>query len=670
MNTGRMTQLLLMFFLVSLFLNAQSKEFDIRIAQDKRVRNSSELFSSLRSSNDRERELGLLAIANTQDTTALDSVVLLLNDDSPGVRSMAAFTVGMLGKPIAANALFKRLTHESDEHCAKEILNAVGLCGQADDLRAIVLMKNLYFPSWKPFVAQSIFRFANRNIKDTDATRYAAELLSDPSSKLNATYALMRINDTIIIRENHERLLQQLSDPSPIIRMWTASMAKVFDDETTLQMLFRLAAGDNDWRVRVNAINALRTKLPYKDRIAEFMEDKNEHAALSAVSATGSMMAGGPLDSDSTMLVTILRTGKYFPSVHEEILGLLTQKLGENALPLLGNWRSDSPVLTAKRIRAFGRTHSEKAIPYVKEAITQSDHSLITIAAIEAYQTLVRTSADDSLKKEFLDSVIGLFGKNNAGISYSAASAFEDSAFGLTLRGEYLQRLVSAYNGMHAVSDLEPMVELLNVFTELHDSVSLPAIERGLKEPDDVLRNAAEKAYSAVTGTNAPVRVKGNLHEYKPFYSADDIKKLSLYSGAEVFTSKGKIRIRFEKEAAPFTALNFILLAQKNFYDGLTFHRVVGNFVIQGGDPIGNGSGGPQYTIRTEVHPEALYTEGAVGMASAGKDTEGSQWFITHCPTPHLDYRYTIFGYTRDMDIVDRIMAGDTITTVHLIRGK
>ncbi|MDP1677141.1 MAG: peptidylprolyl isomerase [Bacteroidota bacterium] len=142
---------------------------------------------------------------------------------------------------------------------------------------------------------------------------------------------------------------------------------------------------------------------------------------------------------------------------------------------------------------------------------------------------------------------------------------------------------------------------------------------------------------------------------------------LNKYKGAEIFTSKGKIKITFEKEAAPFTVLNFILLAQKKFYDGLSFHRVVSNFVIQGGDPLGNGSGGPNYAIRSEVHPNTKYRTGAVGMASAGKDTEGSQWFITHCPTPHLDFRYSIFGYTKDAAIVDKIMVGDTIEKVVLV---
>ncbi|HTR81947.1 MAG TPA: peptidylprolyl isomerase [Bacteroidota bacterium] len=140
------------------------------------------------------------------------------------------------------------------------------------------------------------------------------------------------------------------------------------------------------------------------------------------------------------------------------------------------------------------------------------------------------------------------------------------------------------------------------------------------------------------------------------------------YHSALISTTEGTIRVHFRPDAAPFTVLNFILLVRRHFYDGLTFHRVVPNFVIQGGDPLGTGFGGPGYAIRTEVSPDALFTEGAVGMASAGKDTEGSQFFITHCPTPHLDGRYTVFGYTDDMNVVDKVQIGDHILAIELER--
>jgi cyclophilin family peptidyl-prolyl cis-trans isomerase len=131
-------------------------------------------------------------------------------------------------------------------------------------------------------------------------------------------------------------------------------------------------------------------------------------------------------------------------------------------------------------------------------------------------------------------------------------------------------------------------------------------------------------------------------------------------------TNKGLIKLQLLKEDAPFTVLSFVKLVRKGFYKGLTFHRVIPNFVVQGGDPRGDGWGGPGYAIRSEFSL-VNFERGMVGIASAGKDTEGCQFFITHSPAPHLDGRYTIFAkVVEGQDVVDRIQAGDTITDISL----
>jgi cyclophilin family peptidyl-prolyl cis-trans isomerase len=135
-----------------------------------------------------------------------------------------------------------------------------------------------------------------------------------------------------------------------------------------------------------------------------------------------------------------------------------------------------------------------------------------------------------------------------------------------------------------------------------------------------------------------------------------------------ITTNKGEIIIELMKEHAAFTVLNFVKLIKNNFYDGLCFHRVVSNFVVQGGDPRGDGWGGPGYTMRTEVSL-VNYDRGSCGMASAGKDTEGCQFFITHICTPHLDGRYTIFArVVKGMEVVDRLQIGDTIQSVRIVQ--
>ena len=128
-------------------------------------------------------------------------------------------------------------------------------------------------------------------------------------------------------------------------------------------------------------------------------------------------------------------------------------------------------------------------------------------------------------------------------------------------------------------------------------------------------------------------------------------------------TEKGDIRIEFFDEDAPKTVKNFKNLIQDGFYDGLNFHRVIPNFVIQGGCPNGTGTGGPGYHIPCEINTQKHLT-GSLSMAHAGKDTGGSQFFICHSPQPHLDGVHTVFGKTPDMDVVNSIEPGDTIISV------
>ena len=135
---------------------------------------------------------------------------------------------------------------------------------------------------------------------------------------------------------------------------------------------------------------------------------------------------------------------------------------------------------------------------------------------------------------------------------------------------------------------------------------------------------------------------------------------------AAIETGRGTIELQLSPQFAPMTVNNFVFLAREGFYDGVTFHRVIGNFMIQGGDPTGTGSGGPGYSFEDEVRNNPLRHEtGVISMANAGPNTNGSQFFITHSPQPHLNGRHTVFGKViRGQDVVNSIRQGDMITTV------
>ncbi len=133
-------------------------------------------------------------------------------------------------------------------------------------------------------------------------------------------------------------------------------------------------------------------------------------------------------------------------------------------------------------------------------------------------------------------------------------------------------------------------------------------------------------------------------------------------------TTKGTIELKLYPEYAPVTVNNFVFLAREGYYDGVTFHRVISNFMIQGGDPTGTGRGGPGYRFQDEFTGNPLKHEtGVLSMANAGPGTNGSQFFITHSPQPHLDGRHTVFGVVTNkggMDIVNAIQQGDVMTSV------
>jgi cyclophilin family peptidyl-prolyl cis-trans isomerase len=151
----------------------------------------------------------------------------------------------------------------------------------------------------------------------------------------------------------------------------------------------------------------------------------------------------------------------------------------------------------------------------------------------------------------------------------------------------------------------------------------------------------------------------------------DDLQLGAPTNSPHVFieTAYGTIEFELAVLDAPQTARNFMALSRKAFFNGLEFHRVLANFVIQDGDPRGDGVGGPGYTIRDELN-DRPYLRGTVGVAREWPDTGGSQFFITHSPQPHLDARYTVFGHVvNGMEVVDRIKEGDVILRVRVWDG-
>jgi cyclophilin family peptidyl-prolyl cis-trans isomerase/HEAT repeat protein len=232
-----------------------------------------------------------------------------------------------------------------------------------------------------------------------------------------------------------------------------------------------------------------------------------------------------------------------------------------------------------------------------------------------------------------------------------------------------VRALVDAYQATSGDSTYVARAAILTALNGLDPATARPMLQQALQDKDWALRVKAAMLLrdQGVTDTAAAMRPA-------PVRPMDDATRQSLLAPqfsphAFVQTDRGTIEIELAIADAPLTVANFIELAQKGFFNGIAIHRVVPDFVIQDGDPRGDGEGGPGYTIRDELN-EQPYLRGTVGMALDWKDTGGSQWFITHSPQPHLDARYTAFGHVvNGIEVVDRIQSADVIRRVQIWDG-
>jgi cyclophilin family peptidyl-prolyl cis-trans isomerase len=224
--------------------------------------------------------------------------------------------------------------------------------------------------------------------------------------------------------------------------------------------------------------------------------------------------------------------------------------------------------------------------------------------------------------------------------------------------------LTEAFHDSLNDKENDAKLAILSALAKYKTEPAIAAIKTALKDRDQLVRRHAVSLlrqldagdFSEAIGT---VQTGRTAAFYQRVVSASQQKLF-----ATITTAKGVIKLELYPQDAPLTVNNFVTLARRGYFNGLAFHRVVPNFVIQGGDPRGTGDGGPGYAIRCEINMRP-YGRGALGMALSGKDTGGSQWFITHAPQPHLDGGYTVFGQVvAGMNVVDRIARDDVMQRV------
>lgn len=231
------------------------------------------------------------------------------------------------------------------------------------------------------------------------------------------------------------------------------------------------------------------------------------------------------------------------------------------------------------------------------------------------------------------------------------------------LSEENFQALAAALEQAKADQQSDARLALLNAIGKYKTPPAISVLKAALADTDLRVRRAAANALRQA-GEMVPAETTALPHNEAYYTRVRRLQQKQVT--VTLHTSKGLIKVQMFANDAPMTVDNFIELAKKKYFDGIVFHRIVPNFVAQGGDPRGDGGGGPGYQIRCEINTK-LYQRGTMGMALSGKDTGGSQFFFCHAPPPHLDGGYTIFGQViAGMEAVDKLTRGDVIERVEV----
>jgi cyclophilin family peptidyl-prolyl cis-trans isomerase/HEAT repeat protein len=628
------------------------------------------------------RARATLACANLQDTSLMARLLTNLVEGPLPVQDAAAFAIGQTA-PSMARASADSLAHEIvsvrlDRTAAHDrMLEELGKFGSERELNELVLRGGKGGPAGRDPFLMAVARFAIRGISTPEATSFAVEsLLGSAGSGWRAAYALQRIGDNERMRADASRLIGALSHPDPLVRMNIAALfGKLKADSTLVAPLLEVSLTDADWRVRVNALKALGNHPPdsrVTAALGEAISDDNESVVLTALSVIAGYGGNGPgergvagVRGDLEALVPVVRriaAGEGRPDNWRYRAGAamaLAKLEGGASLADLAVPPGADPLFAAGLIAAMGETGAPEAMGAIAPYLHVAD-PLYRRTALEAVQSLLtRNPADGPLRDSAYAASIAALTSGDMAVVTTAAANLGDSLF---LGRDSAPALCAALGKLRPAADIEAIQEVCKTLAKIGDTSAAGALRSVIASGYPPAALAAATALTALTGEPSPAAIGRGGAPLHADFDFGYLESLPETIAVKLRTGEGEILMEWYRDAAPFTIMSLLKLAGgSGFYRGLIFHRVVPNFVVQGGDPRGDGWGGPGYSLRSEFSPLS-YGAGTVGIASAGKDTEGSQFFITHSPQPHLDGRYTIIGnVVGGMDVVDRIQVGDGI---------
>ncbi len=604
------------------------------------------------------RARAALALARLQDSTAVDGLAdRLRRDAAADVRREAAFALGETGHRGAYDALAWAQENDGDLEVRALAVEALGKIG---DRRATgVCVRNLAErePRLRREAAIALWR-----LQDTTAVLALTTALheSDPEARAMVVWALERMAPARLVVPEVAKLA---ADASWLVRAYVARTLGRQGSSDGLAALFRLLE-DAEVRVRVNACRALG-QIADSSAVPQMLarlDDPHPHVRETAVTALGRLR-----ERDVAPRLAEMAKDRE-PAVRGAVAGAASELLG--AADSAAAWALLRPLTADRHERVRAQAWQGLARVRHPEARAALIRCLAggTTGAGSAAPTLLERAAAAGALAELGDTtarpaLLAALRETDAGLVASAVEALGDLGGGDPAT---VPAVIVAIRANASPNEPDVLVSGLEVLGKLKAAEGVPLAGEALASPQPRVREAARSLLRAVLGDSAAAEV-ARAHGPPPWQPApltDYEKPLPSAKTAVIRTVRGEITIELYPEDAPRTVANFVTLARLGYYDKLAFHRVVPNFVVQDGDPTGTGWGGPGYAIRCEYN-RRRYGTGTVGMALSGKDTGGSQYFITHSPQPHLDGRYTVFGQVvKGFEVLEKLTLGDAIKGV------
>lgn len=612
----------------------------------------------------RVRRRAALAIGRVGLSEGVEPLTNLLGDGEVEVKQMAAFALGLIGDAAARPALLEAL--KSPQPILQgRAAEALGLIGNKADGAAITAMVQAHvragvlngvmpdetgYPLAPAVEATRLGIYALTRLGDYDSLAAAVVANGKPvSSWWPIAYALQRVGDP----RAATALTSLLATPGRFTAAFAArglGTAKATDGAAALRRMVTDQKLPQAVIVQsIRAVAAMRdtASLPALRTIV-LNRSADATVRLEAMTALAALAN----ESSTDLLLDLISNPT--PAIRGAALGALARVDPEVFVSTLASLDTDRDwTVRVALANALGTLPADRALPRLTVLLQDPDRRVIP-AVLAALASTKAPGADRILIERLKAPDVVIRG--------AAASAL-----GSLKVASAVQPLIEAYRSAASDREYGARGSVLGALATIDPAAARPILNEALKDPDWAVRVRAADLLRLQKVDEHPARPAAPAPGNSPEFQTVVAPRYSPHAYIE--TEKGTIEIELAVVDAPLTTANFMTLARKGFFNGIAFHRIVPDFVVQGGDPRGDGEGGPGYSIRDEIN-ERPYLRGTVGMALDWKDTGGSQFFITHSPQPHLDGRYTVFGHVvAGLDVVDRLVPWDVIKSVRIWDG-